>query len=81
VVSHSKLLQAIGFAAKRKTKFEQGIEILLTKEAIESLIQDEIKWYKIEGTEVPLTEMQFAGYPVHLGSHNSVRIVEEVIRL
>ena len=81
MVTHSSLLQAISFVAKRKTTFEQQIEILLTKEAIESLIQDEIKWYKIEGTEVPLTEMRFAGYPVHLGSHNSVRIVEEVIRL
>ena len=81
MVTHSSLLQAISVVAKRKTKFEQGIEILLTKEAIESLIQDEIKWYKIEGTTVPLTEMQFAGYPVHLGSHNSVRLVEEVVRL
>ena len=81
MVTHSHLLQAISFTVKRKTKSEQRIEILLTKEAIESLIQDEIKWYKIEGTEVPLTEMKFAGYPVHLGNHNSVRLVEEVIRL
>lgn len=81
MVTHSHLMQAISIVAKRKTKFEQGIEILLTKEAIESLIQDEIKWYNIEGTKVPLTEMQFAGYPVRLGNHNSVRIVEEVVRL
>jgi hypothetical protein len=74
-------MQAIHFARLHITKNDQQLEILLTKEAIESLIQDEIKWYKVEGTEVPLTEMQFAGYPVHLGSHNSVRLVEEVVRL
>lgn len=57
MVTHSHLMQAINFVSLHRTKNEQQVEILLTKEAIESLIQDEIKWYKVEDTEVPLTEM------------------------
>ena len=56
------------------------IQIILTKESIEQILGQEVKFYNIKPGQVVLAhDMRFGGFRVYLGVQDKIQVIESEI--
>lgn len=82
MVTHASLFETIQRLKAIKNVPKEKLQVILTKDSIEQLLNAEVEFMDIKpGQVVQQTDMFFAGIRVYLGGQDRVQVIESEVYL
>jgi len=82
MVTHASLFETIQRLKAIKNVPKEKLQVILTKDSIEQLLNTEVEFMDIKpGQVIQQTDMFFAGHRVYLGGQDRVQVIESEVYL